>query len=158
MALGRTSRYVAITGAFFLAALVQAHFGASPYAKQSLDRHSFLDDRWARDQSRGHASEKTRTGLAHSRRPARSNRLAPIVKNRAALILAKEYPPSLGGVQSYSEQLAKAYLRLGLRVFVLTQFPGPAGLTRRDGVIILNYGTVVRLDLSWRPSSFCRVC
>ncbi|HBS09306.1 MAG TPA: glycosyltransferase family 1 protein [Microbacterium sp.] len=47
------------------------------------------------------------------------------------LVLAKGFPPTTGGVETYSEQVARAYLRRGLEVVVLTQTDGPQGWTDR---------------------------
>lgn len=45
----------------------------------------------------------------------------------AVLVLAKGFPPTPGGVETYSDEVAKAYLRAGFRVFVLTQREGRRG-------------------------------
>lgn len=43
------------------------------------------------------------------------------------LMVCKAYPPVTGGVETFSEQVARAYLRRGLRVTVVTQTTGGAG-------------------------------
>jgi phosphatidylinositol alpha-1,6-mannosyltransferase len=43
------------------------------------------------------------------------------------LVLSKAYPPVAGGVETYSEAVARAYAELGFGVTVLSQVPGPAG-------------------------------
>jgi phosphatidylinositol alpha-1,6-mannosyltransferase len=65
-----------------------------------------------------------------------SRRDSPIAKggSRGAhiVVLAKAFPPTLGGVETYSEQVVRAYLRAGYGITVLTQTEGTAGWTRRD--------------------------
>jgi phosphatidylinositol alpha-1,6-mannosyltransferase len=48
------------------------------------------------------------------------------------VVLAKAFPPTLGGVETYSEQVVRAYLRADYAVSVLTQTAGAAGWARRD--------------------------
>ncbi|WP_269791602.1 glycosyltransferase family 4 protein [Stenotrophomonas sp. Iso1] len=43
------------------------------------------------------------------------------------LVVAKAYPPIVGGVETYSEALVRAYMRRGLEPTVLTQTTGRAG-------------------------------
>lgn len=49
------------------------------------------------------------------------------VLSRKVLIVAKGYPPDVGGVQTYSEYVARAYLRAGLEPVVISSRPGPRG-------------------------------
>jgi len=56
------------------------------------------------------------------------------------IILAKGYPPSLGGVETYSEDIAKAYRDLGYKPMVITQYPGAIGVRRRARVTVVNLG------------------
>lgn len=52
---------------------------------------------------------------------------------QSILMLAKAFPPVTGGVETYSEQVARAYLRRGWRVTVITQGAGVApGLSTRS--------------------------
>jgi phosphatidyl-myo-inositol dimannoside synthase len=51
--------------------------------------------------------------------------------SNSVLVLAKAFPPDLGGVEAYSEEVAFAYARKGLRPIVITQFDGVAGLETR---------------------------
>ncbi len=44
-----------------------------------------------------------------------------------ALLLCKAFPPVTGGVETYSEQIARAYLRMGIHVTVITQTVGRRG-------------------------------
>ena len=64
---------------------------------------------------------------------------------KSVLICAKAFPPVVGGVESYSEHTAQAYLRCGVTPTVLTSFPGESGWTTRkypEGKIdVLNVGT-----------------
>lgn len=48
------------------------------------------------------------------------------------LVVAKAFPPNLGGVETASEQIAAAYARAGANVRVITQFSGPLGLQKRS--------------------------
>jgi phosphatidylinositol alpha-1,6-mannosyltransferase len=43
------------------------------------------------------------------------------------VVLAKGFPPTPGGVETYSEQVTRAYVRAGFDVTVLTQTDGPVG-------------------------------
>jgi glycosyltransferase involved in cell wall biosynthesis len=47
------------------------------------------------------------------------------------VILAKAFPPNIGGVETVSEEIAAAYARAGADVRVITQFDGPAGAKSR---------------------------
>jgi phosphatidylinositol alpha-1,6-mannosyltransferase len=63
---------------------------------------------------------------------------------RNVLVLCKGYPPTPGGVETYSEQVVRAYLRRGLAVTVITQTETPAGWQTRQypegGVRLYNTG------------------
>ena len=82
------------------------------------------------------------------------NRARP---GQRAILLAKAFAPNLGGVETYSEQVAFALARLGYEVDVVTQFHGPVGLETReaDGVHIrvTNVGEgpqwLVGLRMAW---------
>ena len=56
------------------------------------------------------------------------------------LVLAKGYPPETGGVETYSKQVALAYVRAGHYVTVVTAHPGPKGTEIRGGVTVINLG------------------
>ena len=47
------------------------------------------------------------------------------------LIYAKAFPPDVGGVQTYSEYAARAYLKAGLTPVVISSFAGPRGWLER---------------------------
>ena len=47
------------------------------------------------------------------------------------MLLAKGFPPTSGGVERYSEEVARQYLVLGYEVVVLTQTEGPRGWQTR---------------------------
>lgn len=47
------------------------------------------------------------------------------------LMLCKAFPPATGGVETYSEQVARAYRKTGRRVLVITQTAGRRGWQRR---------------------------
>lgn len=51
---------------------------------------------------------------------------------KRVLVVAKAYPPVTGGVETYSEQIARAYLRQGIEPTVLTQIPAFRGWGERD--------------------------
>lgn len=48
------------------------------------------------------------------------------------VVLAKAFPPVLGGVETYSEQVVRAYLRAEYDVVVLTQTAGSGGWSERQ--------------------------
>lgn len=50
---------------------------------------------------------------------------------RSILMLAKAFPPVVGGIETYSEFVARAYVALGYRVIVVTQFDKPVGEEER---------------------------
>lgn len=45
----------------------------------------------------------------------------PLGSSKHVLVVAKDFPPTLGGVETYSAEVARAYVRLGCTVTVLTQ-------------------------------------
>ncbi len=61
------------------------------------------------------------------------------------LICAKGYPPDVGGVQTYSEYVARAYLKRGIEPVVVSMRPGDRGwqsLTYPEGTVRLwNVGS-----------------
>lgn len=91
--------------------------------------------------------------------------------NPSVLICAKAFPPVVGGVESYSEHVAHAYLRCGITPTVVTSFPGETGWqTRRypEGEIevfnvgegnqpktLLRLAQAVRRVLRKRAFTFC---
>jgi glycosyltransferase involved in cell wall biosynthesis len=70
---------------------------------------------------------------------------------RRLLLLAKAYPPEVGGIETYSEQVAMAYIRHGIEVTVVTAFRGPKGEASRSGIRVLNVG------LGSQPVVFARM-
>lgn len=64
--------------------------------------------------------------------------------DRSILVLAKAYPPVVGGVETYSESIVRAYLRIGIAVQVITQTLGESGWSTTDypegRVLIFNTG------------------
>lgn len=56
------------------------------------------------------------------------------------LILSKGFPPDLGGVETYSQQIALAYAAEGYRPFIITQFNGPVGWQTYNGLEVCNVG------------------
>jgi phosphatidylinositol alpha-1,6-mannosyltransferase len=56
------------------------------------------------------------------------------------LYLAKAYPPETGGVETYSEQVAMAYVRAGHQVTVVTTHSGAKGEVMREHVKVMNVG------------------
>ncbi len=67
-----------------------------------------------------------------------------LVKPLKILINAKAFPPVVGGVESYSEFIARAYLKAGHEPTVITAFNGKSGWSDRhypEGTIkVLNTG------------------
>ena len=55
----------------------------------------------------------------------------PGAQMTSVTMLCKAYPPVTGGVETFSEQIARAYLRQGLRVTVITQTYGCSGWQSR---------------------------
>lgn len=62
-------------------------------------------------------------------------------------MVAKAYPPETGGIETYSEELAKAYAGLGHKVAVLTSHPGTRGVEDRAGVAVHNVGQGTQLKV-----------
>jgi len=60
------------------------------------------------------------------------------------LVCAKAFPPAIGGVETYSEHVARAYAGCGCSPLVLTAFEGPLGWQERhykEGIVrIFNVG------------------
>jgi phosphatidylinositol alpha-1,6-mannosyltransferase len=53
------------------------------------------------------------------------------LKIGSALLIAKAYPPVVGGIETYSEEVARAYLARGISVTVVTQTEGAASRSER---------------------------
>ena len=64
---------------------------------------------------------------------------------RNVLLIAGLYPPAVGGVPTYSKQVAEAYARAGLGVTVITARDAPVGITREGAVEVHNVH-----QLPWR--------
>lgn len=66
----------------------------------------------------------------------------PSGRERSVLMLAKAFPPVPGGVETYSEQVARAYLDAGLNVTVITQgafeFPGQRLRSFPEGDLLIQ--------------------
>lgn len=72
------------------------------------------------------------------------------------LVVAKAYPPETGGIETYSEELAKAYDKLGHDVTVLTAHPGASGMTLRGKVAVHNVGPSSQIKVFWRFLNWLR--
>ncbi len=59
---------------------------------------------------------------------------------KSLLVLAKGFPPDLGGVETYSLEVARAYAREGYHVSVITSHSGPARHYELDRIQICNVG------------------
>lgn len=57
------------------------------------------------------------------------------------LVLAKGYPPDIGGVEQYSAEIASRLPRCGFRPIVVTQHSGSSGVRHRDGAVVINVGS-----------------
>lgn len=83
---------------------------------------------------------------------------------RSVLLLCKAFPPAVGGVETFSEQVARAYLRAGLEVTVITQTYGRRGWEDRQyaegSVPVFNTGNGSQMQIAirmllavWRATS-----
>lgn len=72
------------------------------------------------------------------------NLMTILANGRKVLIVAKAYPPFVGGVESYSEFIARSYIKCGIEPVVVSAWDGPSGWTRRlypEGPVrVLNLG------------------
>lgn len=59
---------------------------------------------------------------------------------RKALLLAKAITPNPGGIETYSEQVAKAYADCGFKVTVISCFHGKLGRAKRGALTVVNVG------------------
>lgn len=59
---------------------------------------------------------------------------------KGVVVVAKGYPPDLGGVQTYSQKISLALRSSGLRCLVVTSRPGFSGVSRERGVAVINVG------------------
>jgi phosphatidylinositol alpha-1,6-mannosyltransferase len=66
------------------------------------------------------------------------------------LVLAKAYPPEIGGIETYSEQVSLAYAAGGHTVTVLTTHPGTIGCVQRGTVRIHNVGQGRQIKVFFR--------
>lgn len=57
---------------------------------------------------------------------------------RNILIISKGFPPDLGGVETYSLEIARAYKAAGHKVTVVTQFTGRPGWTTIEDINVYN--------------------
>lgn len=62
------------------------------------------------------------------------------VSEKSVLVLAKGFPPDLGGIETYSLEVAREYARLGYRVVVITAHSGPAAQYELDKIQVCNVG------------------
>ncbi len=60
--------------------------------------------------------------------------------HKRVLILSKGFPPDLGGVETYSLEIARAYKSQGHKVCVITQFKGATGISDVEGIEVTNVG------------------
>lgn len=61
---------------------------------------------------------------------------------KKVLVIAKGFPPEIGGVETYSEKIARGYVAQGCDVTVLTRFPeDKAGNGAPDSLSIVNVGS-----------------
>jgi phosphatidylinositol alpha-1,6-mannosyltransferase len=67
-----------------------------------------------------------------------------IAQGQKVLIVAKAYPPDVGGVESYSEFVSRAYLARGITPLVVSSWNGPRGWVERQypegSIQVLNVG------------------
>jgi len=66
--------------------------------------------------------------------------LRPDKEVRKALVLAKAITPNPGGIETYSEQVAKAYADFGFEVTVISCFHGKRGRLKRGALTVVNVG------------------
>jgi len=72
------------------------------------------------------------------------------------LLIAKAYTPETGGIETYSEEVAKAYADLGHQVTVLTAHPGEIGCEQRGSVFVHNVGQGNQLKTFLRMMEWLR--
>lgn len=77
------------------------------------------------------------------------------------LVIAKAYPPDVGGVQYYTEFLARAYAKAGMCPVIVSLWDGPYGWHKRhypEGVVrVFNVGNVNQLNALLRMIKAVRV-
>lgn len=66
------------------------------------------------------------------------------------LVMAKGYPPTLGGVETYSSEIARNMAASGAEVYVITQFPGRVGWHKSPGISVFNVGEGPQWRVMWR--------
>jgi phosphatidylinositol alpha-1,6-mannosyltransferase len=91
----------------------------------------------------------------HARQPSDPSSEPPTTgAPRTVLLCAKGYPPDIGGVQAYSEHVARAYLAGGITPVIVSSRPGARGwitLTYPEGDIRLwNVGEGPQIVLALR--------
>lgn len=69
---------------------------------------------------------------------------------KSVLIFAKAITPDAGGIETYSEQVALAYAKLGFDVNVISCFQGERGVSQRGPVKIVNVGSGRQLAVAFR--------
>jgi glycosyltransferase involved in cell wall biosynthesis len=56
------------------------------------------------------------------------------------LVVAKAYPPVVGGVETYSQEVATAYRTEDVSITVITQHPGRRGVVCKENLKVINVG------------------
>lgn len=64
---------------------------------------------------------------------------------KKVVVFAKAYPPVDGGIETYSQEIAKAYSKKGYGVTVITACPLPLGAIEQGKVKIINVGEASQL-------------
>lgn len=70
--------------------------------------------------------------------------------SRGVVVVAKGYPPDLGGVQTYSRELARELRRRRFQCVVVTSRPGYRGVVREEGIGVINVGVASQFNVAWR--------
>lgn len=71
-------------------------------------------------------------------------------RDKHVMILAKGIYPETGGIETYSEQIARAYSSFGYPVTVISCFEGKPGSTRRGDMEVLNVGKGSQVVVAYR--------
>ena len=72
------------------------------------------------------------------------------------IVISREFPPMVGGLQTYTHEVCQQYVELADRVYVVTQSPGSYGVSKRGRLVVFNVSPDNRLIALFRVTFYLR--
>ena len=72
------------------------------------------------------------------------------------IVISREFPPIVGGLQTYAHEVCQQYVELADRVYVVTQLPGSYGVLKRGRLVVFNVPTGNQLIALFRITFYLR--